>query len=382
MADLEGLIPYAAEKQAEYIRAVQKYGSGAKAAEALGVNKSSINRSIKSCRKKAEKHGDNPEHDLNHPAAPGNQFKGASTAYDAEGNIIMQWVKTQRDNDNLTEALQETVEALKEEVPRAAPKGPAPKTDTDSCTLYTLNDIHLGMIPPEGNGEWGIDAASDVVKELVGTGIEKAEPSEWAILWYGGDFLHIDGFDPQTPSSKHPVNSENFQDIAPAASRLVRETVNMALEKHACVQLIIQPGNHDESSAVWLADMFSQFYEDTDRVVAQQSRDVYHCFQWNNVSLFFTHGHKMGLSEVDRTFANNFRKEYGETDWSYAHTAHIHRKNKLKHTESQLMPVESHHPICPRCDYASRSGYDSERALSVICYDQYGERFKMPIRPR
>jgi len=156
----------------------------------------------------------------------------------------------------------------------------------------------------------------------------------------------------------------------------------MALEKHAHVELIIEQGNHDESSAVWLADMFQIFYGGSSRVSVGPCDDIYHSFQWENVSLFFSHGHGANLNEVGKVFANRFRDMYGQTEYSYGHTAHIHHKKKLKHDEGQLMPVESHSPICPLDDHAKRAGYDSERGLDAICYDRQGERMKMPIRPR
>jgi hypothetical protein len=49
----EGLLPHATEVQARYLHAIIKHGSGGKAAQALGVNKSAINRSMQALKAKA-----------------------------------------------------------------------------------------------------------------------------------------------------------------------------------------------------------------------------------------------------------------------------------------------------------------------------------------
>src|SRR5688572_16809390 len=99
----ERLRPFATGTQWEYLVAVAEHGSNRAAAEALGMNESTLRRSLKSLERKAARNGIAPEHDMTRPVPDGYFVKGVSTYYDKDGNAAGQWVKSSIDHERQAE---------------------------------------------------------------------------------------------------------------------------------------------------------------------------------------------------------------------------------------------------------------------------------------
>ena len=80
------------DRQIEYLKAVIEYGSNSKAAEKLGINRRSIDRSIKLVEHKAALVGVAPHRNLTRQTAEGFEAKRISTAYKEDGSVALQWV--------------------------------------------------------------------------------------------------------------------------------------------------------------------------------------------------------------------------------------------------------------------------------------------------
>jgi transposase len=75
---------------------LEKYGSERKAANALGLNKNTVNNSIKALRRKASTRLTS-EHDYTKAVPEGYAIKGVSQYIDKDGKVAGQWVKTNQD---------------------------------------------------------------------------------------------------------------------------------------------------------------------------------------------------------------------------------------------------------------------------------------------
>lgn len=117
----DNLKQFATPRQIEYIEAVNEHGSLRKAAIALGVCKGTVQNSIDIVKRKAARQGFSPEHDMTHIAPDPFLVKGISTYYNKDGKPTGQWVKTSIDNQKLELILQETIAALKDDIPRVNP---------------------------------------------------------------------------------------------------------------------------------------------------------------------------------------------------------------------------------------------------------------------
>ena len=138
-------------------------------------------------------------------------------------------------------------------------------------------------------------------------------------------------------------------------------------------------GNHDPASSIWLRELFSALYSNNPRVDVELSPDPYYCFEHGKTSLFFHHGHKKRVANIDDVFVAKFRDVFGRTKFSYAHMGHLHHK-QVK--ESNLMVVEQHRTLSSNDAYASRGGWITGRDASCITYSKmFGEVGRVTINP-
>lgn len=379
---MQYLLKYATPRQAECINAYIEYGSSRKAAAALGVNKTNINSVIAAVKKKAALQGESPEHQMNKPVPDGFKVKGVSTYYNADGEVTGQWVKSSADEQRRYELMLEAVEALKEELPRYAVTEYLGKDNCDLLNMFVITDFHLGMKSwhEETGADYDLDIAENLLVGWFGKAITLSPEADKAILANIGDFMHWDGMEAVTPQHKHILDADTrFQKLVRVSIRVIRKVINMLLEKHKEVHVLMADANHDPASGAWMRELLASVYQDEPRITVDTSADSYYCYEHGSTSLFFHHGHKRGIADADKVFAGKYRQVFGRTKYAYAHLGHLH-SNEVK--ESQLMIVERHRTLSAPDAYAAKGGWISGRDAKVITYSKrYGEVSRVIISP-
>ena len=302
-------------------------------------------------------------------------IKATSTLEDGEGNVKLQWIKRDKTEEDRLIALRLAIDTLKEDI---KPSKPVKKVNKDYnkklCNQYTLTDYHLGMMSwwEETGADWDLKIAEDTLVKFFETAMASSPNAKECIFAQIGDFLHWDGLDAVTPASKHVLDADTrFTKLVRVAIRVIRRVVKMLLQKYDKVTLIMAEGNHDPASSVWMREMFHSFYEDEPRLHVDINPDPYYCFTFGKVCLFYHHGHKKRLGSLDSVFVGKFKKEFGMSEFVYAHTGHLHHEHKI---ESNLMTLEQHRTLAAKDAYSSRGGYMSGRDSKLITYHKdYGE---------
>lgn len=390
----EQLAPFCTTpREAEVFSFLVQGMSQNKVAKQLGIHRKQIYEVIKQVTNKAAKRGYAPEFDRD-TAVPLGFGANTSTQYkvDSNGNrqVSQQWVKTYRDEAALKEAMDAAVQAMMETVPPAVKSKPLPKKirkaiDPNLCNLYVITDYHFGM-KADGwdtqseNGDWDTHIAETTLLNWFRAAIDSAPNADTAILGQLGDFMHWDGLDAVTPMNKHVLDADDrFQKLIRLAIRVFRQVVDMLLEKHPSVHIIHAEGNHDLASSAWLREMFAEFYRNEPRVSVDTSPDPYYCYEWGDCSLFFHHGHKKRMHQIDDVFVGKFRDIFGRTKFSFAHMGHLHHDKVL---ETNLMTVQQHRTLAAKDSYAARGGWLSGRSASVITYHrEFGKVAEVTISP-
>ena len=369
-------------KQAEIVRAILEHGSNNKAAKALGMDRRSVDRAAQTIELQAARMGYSPEHDMVRPCPDGFAVKGVSTYYNDEGKPTGQWVKTDRDAQRQREIMIEAIKGACDDIPKAKPvKMPKP-CGSKLLNTYIITDYHLGMLSwaEETGADWDTDIAEEMLVKWFSYAIKTAPKADRAVFAQLGDFLHYDSMESVTPSSGHLLDSDTRRArLVRAAIRVLRRCVNMLLENHQSVHIIMAEGNHDMDSSIWLREIFATLHEGDKRVTVDVSPDPYYCVEHGSTSLFFHHGHKRKPEQIDKVFTAKFRDVFGRTSKSYAHMGHYHHTKAL---ESSLMTVEQHRTLAAPDAYASRGGWLSGRDAKVISYHaEHGEVFRTTINP-
>lgn len=376
----QGLYQFCTVRQGEILKAIEEHGSQNKAARALNISQGTIGNTIANIKRKAAIRGYSPEHDMTRMAPDPFVVRGTSTYYDEDGKVKGQWVKTKMDDSKFQQAMMETIEALKEEIPRVSLVNPPPLGNENLLNCYVITDYHLGMLSwDEETGEnWDIKIGEDLIMRWFAQAIQQSPDSNTAVFAQLSDFLHFDGMDAVTPASKHLLDVDTrFAKLVRSAIRVLRTVIDMLLQKHQKVHVIMADANHDPVSQIWLREWFSVLYENEPRISVDKSPNPYNAYEFGKTALFFHHGHKRKVANVSQVFASQFREMFGRTKHAYAHMGHLH---SIDIKENNLMIVEQHRTLAPADAYAARGGWLSGRDAKVITYHMnHGEVSRLTI---
>jgi hypothetical protein len=370
------LIQFATVREIEYIEALEKAGGSIrKAARTIGVNKTSINRSLERLRKRAALRLPSA-HDYTKTVPDGYFIKGVSQ-YDA---VTRKWVKTSIDAEKQAEMLKAAVDAMCEDIPRLGAVLPPEKRYDSLCNVYVITDYHLSMLShhEETGADWDMKIAEKTLLDWFSMAIAQSPESETAVFAQLSDLLHADGIEPLTPASKHLLDVDSrFYKVVRVVIRLLRQIIDMLLAKHSKLHIVMADANHDPVSQIWLREWLSVLYENEPRITVDKSPSPYNSFEFGKVALFFHHGHKRKVENVSDVFVAQFREMFGRTKYAYAHMGHLHT---LHIKENNLMIVEQHRTLAARDAYAARGGWLSGRDAKVITYHRdYGEVGRLTI---
>lgn len=358
-------------------------------AEKLGISMRTIERAITVAkqrgwtipRPKAPGY-DMSDLDAAHAAAPDNyHVKGVSTYYAKDGSIS-RWIKTDQDAEQRANHLAAAAAALAEKIPRQSAIVAPNRVDENLANVYTITDYHIGMLAwrHEGGADWDLNIAEELLSKSFNALVNQAPRAKIGIVNQLGDFLHTDGFQPLTPTSKHVLDADSrFPKIVQVAIRCGRTLVNRALRRHEQVILNMEEGNHDLASSVWLRALFQALYENEPRVTVLTSPLPYHAVQHGKTMIAFHHGHIKKLDKLPGFMAAQYPEMWGSTTHRYCHTGHLHHVHEK---ENDGMTVVQHPTLAARDAFAARGGWHADRAAQAITYHaEYGQVARNLITP-
>lgn len=357
--------------------------SGQGVADQLNRDGGNVRTVIRRVKERAALQGYAPDKDMIHTAPDTHFVKGTSTLY-KDGEVALQWVKTDKKMQDQYAAMQAAAEALKEAIPKSEPVVYSAMSHNNKLiNQYTITDYHLGMLAwgEETRGEdWDLDIAENTLINWFEAAIAQSPGSETAIFAQIGDMLHWDGLEAVTPTHGHILDADSrFQKLIRVAIRSMAKITQMLLKKHKHVHIIHAQGNHDLASSAWLREMFDFYYKDEPRVTVDNAADPYYCYEFGNVSLFYHHGHRKNVSSIPSVFAAKFREVFGRTKFSYGHMGHRHSVDRK---EGNLMIIEQHQTLASADAHSSGGGWISDASAQCITYHKdFGEVSRVRITP-
>lgn len=376
----------------------RKHNSERKAADELGIAKSSLNASLKraaeiglmgtapvlpgfSIKSVASKTADGAW--VKQTKAAGDVFavpaghtvKGVSALVDAEGRVIQSWQKTLLE-PSAVDVAEVLKAAFADYAPHAEPT-PAPlHTQDDLVTLIPCNDWHVGMFSwnQETDENWDLKIAERIIGNGIDEAIERSPPSGVAIVLGGGDLTHADNNENRTSRSNNVLDVDGrHTKVTETAGRLLVRTIDAALRRNAIVEVRNLKGNHDEETAPAIAWFLHAWYRNEPRVVVDLDKSLFFHRRYGKVMISATHGHQAKLQDMPGIMAHRRAEDWGASRFRYAHGFHVHHKSKLA-TEGGGVIMESHQAPIPQDAWHFGSGFLSGRSLQTITYHrEYGE---------
>lgn len=297
---------------------------------------------------------------------PGHAVKGVSALVDADGRTIQQWIKTKEQTQT------DLIAAIKEEFSQykgaAKLTRPPKETFADLMQVYPIVDPHVGMLswgPETGESndlKIGVDRVEGGLQRL----ISLSPPAETAAIVNTGDFFHADDQRNVTPKSGHQLDVDGrSQKVRWAGVRLLRSSIDYALQRHKRVIVKNLKGNHDPESAAWLNIALGMFYANEPRVeidVEDGNNDIWlHLFGVNYIGA--THGHTMKPERMAMVMADDNPEYWGASKYRWMIFGHIHHET-VKEVGS--VRCESFRQPVPKDAHAHSHGYRAGNSMSAV----------------
>ena len=176
---------------------------------------------------------------------PGYAVKGSSTLY-KDGNVALQWVKTEADKQAQFDAMISRIELACEGIKPWKPVKQPKQVEENLLSLLVITDFHLGSYcwGDETSEDYNTDMARDLFLSSIKEMIDSTPKSKVGLLCNLGDFLHWDGLLQVTPTSAHILdNDSRYSRIVDIAMTVMNEAVRMMLEKYEKVVFVCAEGN-------------------------------------------------------------------------------------------------------------------------------------------
>jgi hypothetical protein len=390
-----------------YSGLVTLHGSGRKAAEAIGMPIGTFQRRLKQEAYRGEVGGP-PIPEIARPPE-GFAIKENSGAYDADGTLLRQWVKTARDSGDVFKVPDGHV--VKGESALVDPDGkviakwiktkegtsvadlstalesaflrfdgksgaiPEPEhADADLLTVYPIPDLHFGMYAwkPETGADYDTEIAASVARDAIGKLVSQSLPSEHAVILVLGDYFHANDQKNVTPGSGHRLDVDGrWEKVYEEGLSLLLEIVKLVAAKHRSVELAILPGNHDDDAAKTLRVAMRLFFSGNERISVNRKSGTTWYRKFGQCLLGAHHGHMMKPEVMAMAMAVDRSIDWGQTKFRCMYAGHIHHV-----TAKEVMGVEVEtfgSPAAPD-SYNSGHGYRAKRSLSAITHhSSFGE---------
>jgi hypothetical protein len=369
-----GLTEFATETQKKYIEAINLHGTGGKAAEALGVAPSTVNRAMQSLTRYAANKGYAPAYDMTRPAPAGFAVKGTSTYYDEEGKVRGQWVKTTRDESRAEEMLRDFAAELSKDIrPLAATPQPARALDADLLAVYPMGDPHFGLYAwwKDAGDNFDLDIAEKLTCGAIDRLVASAPNAGTGLLLNLGDMFHADNQRNVTTSGHQLDVDGRWKKTLQVGLRAMVYCVRRMLEKHGRVVFRINGGNHDGHSSYALALMMDCYFHMEPRVEVDLSPATFWYYQFGNVLLGSTHGDTIKGSDLVAVMAADKPEAWGQTAHRHWLVGHVHHQD-LK--EYRGGTVEYFRTLAARDAWHQGQGYRAGRDMRlIVLHREHGE---------
>lgn len=355
---LEGLLDYTkSTKQEQIIEAVIEFGSGRKAAQALGLSKSTVNDTLKRVKGYAASKGYAPEQGVTSGVPENFNVKKVSTLRNGDGEVTSQWVIAEAEKVSIEDSVKAAMNLYKDELPVFKPVDAPQSSEDELLTTYVTNDLHLGALVAssetgeENNLELGVASAKKAIEYLVAS----SPNSKQAIVVDLGDLTEARGYSNLTEKGGHLLDvSSRYPDVLRAAYELLAYFVGLALTKHETVYFYNVGGNHDNHTALAVREVIRVMFMDNPRVIVDDKPTAIKYHQHGATLLQFFHGDKMKMNAAGEVMAFDCQEIFSQTKHRYGLCGHFHKDSVV---DSRLSRTESFRSTTVMNEWATSHGF-------------------------
>jgi hypothetical protein len=301
--------------------------------------------------------------------------KATSTLYGPDGEVKLEWVKSDIQKDNALETYEKALNVLSESLIESRKPIKVPKvSNSDSMTVYTIGDAHVGMLAhkAETGNDNDLKTVEDDLVIAMTMLTEQSVATEEAFIIDVGDYFHSDNQSNTTAASGNRLDVDGrYHKVLEVGLRMTTELVDMALTKHKVVRWRSAIGNHNEHTALMINAFLKAYYRNESRVIVHDTPNMlmYHQFGKNLIGI--THGHTVKADKLGEIMSVDCEELWSSTKNRYWYTGHVHH---LSTKEYPSCVVETFRTLSGKDAWHSASGYRSGQDMKAITlHKDFGE---------
>lgn len=383
MTDPEKLLPFCnTDRQREIIEAVVRHGSQRIAATVLGISRGTVSRVVDAVKNRAALQGIG-DHFVDSIVIPNPLAVFGTSTYTRDPESGRgQWVKAKVEDSRKLAAIEEWMERLSETIAPTAPVEAPERCDDRLMTVYPIGDPHFGLRAWAAEIGEGFDLAEADRRMRVSIDalVAASPPSRKGVLINLGDFFHANDSKARTPRSGHELDvSDQYGKIAMVGLDAMVYAVHRALERHAEVEVISLPGNHDPEAHVALAFGLMGYFAHNPRVTVKWDKKFQY-LRWGSTIIGTTHGDGLKHESLPLIMAEDCREWWSEAKEGIWMVGHIHHKKRLAGEDLGRTRVESFCTLAGDDAFHHNAGYRSIKEAVSITFDLEGGEESRVIR--
>ncbi|OFV81969.1 MAG: hypothetical protein A2Y78_00090 [Acidobacteria bacterium RBG_13_68_16] len=297
----------------------------------------------------------------------GHAVRGVSTLVSGDGRVLVQWVKTSAE-DRRAQAWLDALPALLEPLRGSVPIVYPPRPESDDLAVYVIGDAHIGMLAwePETGVAWDVKRAEAMITAGADRLFAATPRTRKALVVNVGDFQHADSPSNRTPEGGAILDVDGRDaKVRRAVLRTIRYYLDAALTKHAEVELVNQPGNHDPYATCWLGLALEALYEREPRIKIDTSPAEHRVVEHGKCLIGVTHKPKQA-EDLGHLLAARWPEAWGRTTYRIWLCGHVHHQTVR---ERAGFAVETFGTLAPGDAWHVRQGYMARRRMVAIVLD-------------
>lgn len=193
-------------------------------------------------------------------------------------------------------------------------------------------DLHVGKYAwaEETGNDYDSDIAERVATEAVAALLADAAPFkiERICLPIGNDFYHVDTLTGDTTAGTRQDRDTRYQRMYRKGRGIASWMIERCAER-APVDVVIVPGNHDETITFHLGEVLEAEFAKDPRVTVTNTPRLRKYYRYAKNLIGYTHGKDEQIAQLPQVMAVEEPIAWGETTHREFHLGHIHRGRKI-----------------------------------------------------
>jgi hypothetical protein len=209
------------------------------------------------------------------------------------------------------------------------------KKKENNLLEISVYDAHIGKLcwSEENRGEdYDIKIASKRFNEAIQGSIQRVSGSDFEKILFvvGNDFFNSDTITNTTTAGTIQDEDTRWKKTFNLGFKLLVGAIDY-MRQHAPVDVVVIPGNHDETRSFFVGHSLASWYKNDKCVNIDNSAPTRKYYRYGKNLLGLTHGNEEKEDRLPQLMAHEAKKDWAETEFHEWHLGHLHKKHANKY---------------------------------------------------